>query len=345
EREWTIIIHKNIDLRSIAGGQVKPENDAFRFTVQPQFHPVFIETFTIAFTNLRTSSCDLQLSWENTSVTIPIELEVTSKITAQIEQLLKEPEKLSHRNYFRAAEYYLHNAVDLDKAMDWINKALAKSENNFRYGLLKAKIFSAQGDKLKAIEMVTTANEWAKTASNANYIEQTSVYLASLEGENTPGSSNGPVVAYAEDVKSLDNILEALYEVISGEKHEKRDWQRFKHLFIPEARLIPTRKNEGGKMSYQIMSPDEYVIVAGKWLEENGFYEEEISRKIEKYGSLVHVFSTYESYRSKAEEEPFARGINSIQLLNDGERWWVVQIYWLGESDEWPLPTKYLPKD
>lgn len=147
---------------------------------------------------------------------------------------------------------------------------------------------------------------------------------------------------YAKDVTSLDNIMGALYEVISGDAGESRDWERFRNLFIEEARLMPSGKNAEGKVGYRIWSPGEYVELAGSNLEKNGFFEKEINRKTEEYGSLVHVWSTYESFRSSADESPFARGINSIQLMNDGERWWILQIYWLGETKELPLPEKYL---
>lgn len=149
---------------------------------------------------------------------------------------------------------------------------------------------------------------------------------------------------YSNDVTSLDNIMKVLYASISGEKGEKRDWDRFKNLFIPEARLMPSGKNAEGKLGYRIWTPTEYVDRAGKSLEENGFFEIEISRNVVEYGSLVHAFSTYESYRSEKDAEPFARGINSIQLMNDGTRWWIVSIYWLAETDELPLPKKYLKK-
>ena len=149
---------------------------------------------------------------------------------------------------------------------------------------------------------------------------------------------------YAEDVSDLDHILAALYASISGEKGEARDWDRFRHLFTPDARLIPSGKNQAGTTAYRIMTPEEYVNGSGKWLEENGFFEVEIYREVESYGSLVHVFSTYESYRSETDEEPFMRGINSIQLLNDGQRWWVLHIYWLGETPDNPLPERYLPE-
>lgn len=345
QNEWTIIIHKKTNMRSIAGGQVKAENDAFRFTVKPIANPIGVETFTMQFTDITTNSCHLQLSWENTLVKFPIEVEVGSKIEAQMAELMKAPDKIPHRTYFRAAEYYMHNKVDLEQAMEWIDAALAKSKNNFRYGLLKAKIYKAQGNQAKAISTVKLANEWATTANNSNYMQQTSVYLAGLDGDGVASTDDSATsTKYAEDVASLDNILEALYASISGEKGVLRDWNRFRNLFIPEARLMPSGKNQAGKVKYRIMTPDEYVASSGKWLEENGFHEVEISREEVEYGSLVHVFSTYESYRSKADEKPFARGINSIQLMNDGDRWWVIQIYWLGETEEIPLPATYLPK-
>lgn len=153
-----------------------------------------------------------------------------------------------------------------------------------------------------------------------------------------------PDEKYAEDVSSLDNIMSTLYAVISGEKGEKRDWDRFNYLFTNDARLMPSRKGKDGIVAYRVWSPQEYVKNAGSWLEENGFHELEIKREVVEYGSLVHVFSTYESYRSKSDETPFARGINSIQLLNDGNRWWVIHIYWLGETEELPLPKAFLPE-
>ena len=149
---------------------------------------------------------------------------------------------------------------------------------------------------------------------------------------------------YASDVQSIDNILAALYDVISGDKGVKRDWDRFKNLFVKEARLVPSGKNKEGQVGYQMLSPEGYIKRSGKYLEENGFHEVEIHRVIEKYGSLVHVFSTYESYHKKSDTKPFMRGINSIQLMNDGKRWWIMQIYWLGETEALPLPERYLPK-
>jgi len=92
------------------------------------------------------------------------------------------------------------------------------------------------------------------------------------------------------------------------------------------------------------MSPDDYINGSGQWLEENGFFEKEISRKTETFGNITHVFSTYESFHSESDEAAFMRGINSIQLLNDGTRWWVINIYWTQETSDNPIPKAYLPK-
>jgi hypothetical protein len=148
--------------------------------------------------------------------------------------------------------------------------------------------------------------------------------------------------AYKDKVETLDSTLETLYAVISGEKGEKRDWELFRYLFKPEAQLIPAGKDKDDKVNTFPMTPDGYVERAGKRLEETGFFEKEISRKTETFGNITHVFSTYESFRSASDKEPFARGINSIQLLNDGKRWWIVNIYWMAENEQFPLPKKYL---
>ncbi|PQB06061.1 hypothetical protein BST85_11345 [Aureitalea marina] len=155
------------------------------------------------------------------------------------------------------------------------------------------------------------------------------------------GQNKVDVDVDARKVKSQDSIIQNLYQVISGAKGEKRDWELFRFLFLPEARLIPTgRKAEGGFGS-RFLSVDEYIETSGAWLEENGFFEKEISRRIETYGSVSHVFSTYESFRNPDDTEPFMRGINSIQLFFDGERWWIVNIFWMPESEEFPIPKQY----
>ncbi|MBZ0326358.1 MAG: hypothetical protein K8F54_02025 [Altibacter sp.] len=149
---------------------------------------------------------------------------------------------------------------------------------------------------------------------------------------------------YLDKVKTLDGTIETLYGVISGEKGEARNWELFRYLFTAEAKLIPTVKNKEGAFVARYMSPDEYIKTADSWLIENGFFETEIHRVTQTFGNITHVFSTYQSFHSQTETVPFMRGINSIQLLNDGERWWIVNIYWMQEAPDRPIPNDYLPK-
>ena len=149
---------------------------------------------------------------------------------------------------------------------------------------------------------------------------------------------------YCLQVSSLDNTIETLYSVISGDAGIERDWDLFKHLFYENAKLIPSGKNNEGLYIARLMSPDDYINTSGKWLFENGFHEVEINRIVETFGNISHVFSTYESFKTKNDEKPCMRGINSMQLMNDGVRWWIINIYWMQESKDNPIPERYLPK-
>lgn len=170
-----------------------------------------------------------------------------------------------------------------------------------------------------------------------------SCFLA-LSGQAQKKESNEIAIDYSDRVQTLDSTIETLYAVISGEKGEKRNWKLFKYLFKPDAKLIPSGKNSRGIHMVNYLSPDDYIKKSGKWLVEKGFYEKEIHRTINTFGNMVHVFSTYEAYNSHTDATPFMRGINSIQLLNDEERWWIINIYWNQETENSPIPEVYLPK-
>lgn len=154
-----------------------------------------------------------------------------------------------------------------------------------------------------------------------------------------------PVKDYSENVLTIDSTINTLYSVISGEKKEKRDWALFKFLFYPDAKLIASGKNDESKPQVKYMKPDDYIKSSGKWLVENGFIEKEIHRKVDAFGNMAQVFSTYEAYFSKKDESPFMRGINSIQLFNDGKRWWIVNVYWAQETKRNLIPIEYFPED
>jgi hypothetical protein len=150
------------------------------------------------------------------------------------------------------------------------------------------------------------------------------------------------IPADMKDVGTADAIIAAIYNTISGPAGELRNWDRFRTLFLPEARLVATGKRPDGMMGKRIMSVEDYIKLSGPILEKDGFFEKEISRKTDRYGSVVQLFSTYESRRTLKDEKPFMRGINSIQLWFDGKRWWVLTIFWQGESEDNPIPKEYL---
>jgi hypothetical protein len=150
------------------------------------------------------------------------------------------------------------------------------------------------------------------------------------------------IPADAKDVSSPEAIVAAVYDVISGPAGQKRNWDRMRTLFVPDARMIPTGKKPTGESTKRTLTVEEYITNSGPFLEKDGFFEMEIGRKTEQFGNIAHVFSTYESKRTLADEKPFMRGINSFQLWYDGKRWWVITIRWQSESKDTQIPEKYI---
>ncbi len=145
-------------------------------------------------------------------------------------------------------------------------------------------------------------------------------------------------------VLTLHKTVKALYEVISANKKENRNWKQFRFLFYPSAKLIPSGYNEDGVYKTKFLTPDEYIKNSENWLKLNGFIEKEIHRDVNTFGNIAHVFSTYQCYHDTKDKKPFMRGINSIQLLNDGKRWWILNLYWAQETEKHPIPKAYLPR-
>jgi len=144
------------------------------------------------------------------------------------------------------------------------------------------------------------------------------------------------------DVASIDAIIRAAYDGISGPAGKKRDWDRERSLYYSGARLIPTAKpGTNSDLAPQMLDVNGFIARVEPYFAEHGFYEKEIARRTEQFGNIAHVWSTYESRHNPDDPEPFMRGINSIQLFYDGSRWWIVTIYWQQESKEYPIPVKY----
>ena len=143
----------------------------------------------------------------------------------------------------------------------------------------------------------------------------------------TPSPVPAPTpAADPADVGSVDAILAALYDVISGPAGE-RDWQRFRTLFAPGALLLPMAPRPDGTLALRVLGFEEYARVAGDFFRREPFFEVETGRRLERFGNVVSVMSGYASRRAP-EEEPFSRGVNAITLVTDGARWYVVSIAW-----------------
>ena len=148
--------------------------------------------------------------------------------------------------------------------------------------------------------------------------------------------------ARAADVESVDGIVAALYDVISGPAGKPRDWDRMRSLFAPEGRLMAVGARPDGSFVLRGMSVEDYIARNTKAFASMGFFEREAARTTEAFGQIVHVFSTYESRHAAGDAKPFQRGINSIQLYYDGGRWWIVSLLWRAEDDKLALPERYL---
>ena len=166
--------------------------------------------------------------------------------------------------------------------------------------------------------------------------------VSRLISQATPNATAvATVPADPKDVATADAIIAALYDANSVMVDQKRGADRFRSLFVPDARMMPTARIPNGKAILRFQPLDVYIRTASSGQPRHGFSEREIARTSETFGNIMHVFSTYEARRDSADTKP-TRGINSIQLFNDGTRWWVVSVLWDNERPDSPIPAAYL---
>jgi hypothetical protein len=145
--------------------------------------------------------------------------------------------------------------------------------------------------------------------------------------------------ARREDVETIEGIIKALYEVISGPAGP-RDWDRERTLLHPQARLMPTRPGPEGGGLVDVFDCDGYIASRSPFFAQNDFYEVEMAQRVDRFGNIAQVWSQYEGRRAP-DSEPLFRGINSIQLFHDGDRWWVMSVLWDNEREGNPLPEEF----
>src|ERR1700734_2381360 len=149
------------------------------------------------------------------------------------------------------------------------------------------------------------------------------------------------------DVDTVDHLVHSIYDVISGPAGKPRDWNRFLSLFLPEGRLGPIRggtsaTGEPQQEDVVFITPDGFVDRDDPYFKANGFFERPIANRIEEFGNLVQVWSSYESRHTADDSKPFARGINSMQIVHARGRFWIASIMWDAERPGLTLPDKYV---
>lgn len=183
-------------------------------------------------------------------------------------------------------------------------------------------------------------NQWLHPEPGQTTMRTPIVLIASLLFAPAAGAQTPE--ADPADVASIDAIMHAVYDVISGPAGQERNWDRFRSLFIPGARLIPTGRAPDGAGRHSVLTVEDFVARTGPNFLANGFFERELGRVQERFGNIVHMMSSYDSKRTAEDAEPFARGVNSFQLWFDGTRWWVVTIFWEAESPGNAIPERFL---
>jgi hypothetical protein len=182
----------------------------------------------------------------------------------------------------------------------------------------------------------TTGRLWLAAALLATIVTN----VATPRAARAQGDTSATPAAHPNDVASATAVVHAAYDVISGPAGT-RNWDRFLSLFAPGARLIPTVHDSTGTIHLRPLTPREFVTLASANFAKNPFYESEVAHQIDSFGAIAQVFSTYASRRAP-DDKPFSRGINSFQLFNDGQRWYIVTIYWDTERANQPIPDRYL---
>jgi len=171
---WTLIISKQLDVTSPAA--YKAENDVVRVDVNTMKLAEKTESFTIQFANVKPTSCELHIMWENTAVSLPISTDVDKKVMAQIDQLMNK----DTRPYFNAAMYYMDNGKDLNQALSWFDKAVEMNASAFWIHHQRANCLAKLGKKAEAKAAAEKSKELAAAAKNDDDVKLNEKLLAEL---------------------------------------------------------------------------------------------------------------------------------------------------------------------
>ena len=172
---WEIILNKGVSNWGIDG--YKEGQDVIRFKTVPQKMRTNYETFTMEFANIKPESCDLQIMWEKTVVTIPVTSNIKDRLKAQIDKAMLTDKK----PYWQAAQFYKEYDDNLTMALDNCNKAIESTDKAYWIWLYKAKIQDEMGDKAGAKVSAKKSLELAKEAKNGDYVKMNEDLLKKLK--------------------------------------------------------------------------------------------------------------------------------------------------------------------
>jgi hypothetical protein len=204
---------------------------------------------------------------------------------------------------------------------------------------------------MKATRLVTLSMVLASLAlqSSSQQSSKTSQPAPAPLPGSLAGHPDWPAAKNTSDVDTVEHLVASLYDVISGPASKPRDWGRFRSLFLPDGRLgviradAPATANQPAVKSDAVfLTPEMYVERDDPYFKTHGFFERSVANRVEEFGNLVHVWSTYESRHAADDPQPFTRGINSIQIVHAQGRYWVANIMWDDERPGLTLPEKYL---
>lgn len=144
----------------------------------------------------------------------------------------------------------------------------------------------------------------------------------------------------ADDVRTIDGIMAAFYEIVSGPAGQPRDWSRDSTLYMPGVRFVAMHERDGRPVA-RVMDHEAFARSSDTTIVPGGFYEQEIGRVERRFGNIAHVFSSYH-YRRTPDGPVLGRGVNSLQLYWDGDRWWIASAIWDDERPDNPIPGDLL---
>jgi hypothetical protein len=158
-----------------------------------------------------------------------------------------------------------------------------------------------------------------------------------------PAAQPAAAAARPSDVASPEAVVTALYDLISGPAAQPRDWGRFRSLFLESGNLAFVMATPAGERRLLNLSVEDFVRLAGpSYQTGTGFWEREIGHRVDRFGSVAHVFTAYETRRTAPDGPVSERGINSVQMIRHQDRWWISNLVFDSESPTNPIPPEYL---